>query len=393
MLRMRSHFCVVLVLIQILGSLGHTRPPHHGHQSSAEWLPRVPVAGNWPSAEVLVAEKGLPTDFDWRHVNGMNLVTADWNQHIPQYCGACWIHGTLSALNDRIKVMRAGQFPDVRLGRQSIMNCVPGANESDPPPGCDGGDAWMIHHYMHKTKVPDETCMPYQAKNMGCTPDTICSNCATTGGCWAVKNFISYGVSSYGSVSGEQAMMKEIYARGPIVCSFATDARYMLNFSEVAARNEGVYTTRQKKKASDVDHDMEVAGWGETPSGLKYWAIRNSWGTYWGETGWLKMERGTNALLMESDCAWAVPSFEGLDEDLAGRVMGDYRRGILPKTEVEERVAAEALQSFPLATQALSATFLTAVSAACLAGAFMAVIIVRVTEHKDTQSQQPFIMG
>jgi C1A family cysteine protease len=30
----------------------------------------------------------------------------------------------------------------------------------------------------------------------------------------------------------------------------------------------------------DIDHDIEVVGWGETTDGLPYWVCRNSWGEY-----------------------------------------------------------------------------------------------------------------
>lgn len=55
----------------------------------------------------------------------------------------------------------------------------------------------MIHKYMYENKVPDESCMPYQGMNMGCQADTVCRNCAKDNGCWAVPDFIGYGVSSY----------------------------------------------------------------------------------------------------------------------------------------------------------------------------------------------------
>ena len=273
---------------------------NHGYKSSRPWLPRT-APTNLVTADALVSQDELPEAFDWRNVGGQNFVTSDVNQHIPQYCGSCWIHGTTAALNDRIKVMRKGQFPDVMLARQVLMNCVPDptANVSAPPPGCNGGDPWMIHKYLKENDVPDETCMPYQARNMQCTPADQCRNCLSKHGCWPIKTWTGYGVSSFGNLSGEVAMMKEIYARGPIVCSFATDDVFMMNYSKVASENDGVYTSNKKYTDDDIDHSMEVAGWGKTASGTKYWIIRNSWGTYWGSSGWLKLKRGVNMLMSE----------------------------------------------------------------------------------------------
>lgn len=51
-----------------------------------------------------------------------------------------------------------------------------------------------------------------------------------------------------------------------------------MNFTEVASKQEGVYYTGQNFTEDQVDHVMEVAGWGETPSGVKYWVIRSIFG-------------------------------------------------------------------------------------------------------------------
>jgi hypothetical protein len=391
---MPSSLAGLLVLIQMLAALGEEMHWNHGHVSSARWLPRE-LAGPAVAAETLVAEESLPTHFDWRNVNGKNFVTADWNQHIPQYCGACWIHGTVSALNDRIKVMRQAKFPDVMLGRQAVVNCVPSADGKGPNPGCNGGDAWLIHRYMHENKIPDETCMPYQARNMACEPFNVCRNCGTgEKGCWPVKNWIGYGVSSYGKVVGEKAMMKEIYARGPIVCSFATDDDYMYRFSENVIQHEGVYATPKRYNESQIDHDMEVAGWGETPSGMKYWVIRNSWGTYWGESGWLKLRRGVNELLSESDCAWAVPTFDDIDVDLEGKVLGDYMLGIQTLPEVAAKVDGPvALAQAGLeASDGKNVGSTAALPCAFIAGIAVTLAVVKLAGSKRMQ-KQPFILG
>merc|ERR1711972_115604 len=147
-------------------------------------------------------------------------------------------------------------------------------------------------------------------------------------------------------------------------------------------RHEGVYVTRQEKTADDIDHIMEVAGWGETPAGRKYWVIRNSWGTYWGEAGWAKLERGVNALMVESDCSWAVPTWDGLDEALDGRTSGDYKYGKQPievfAHEWTPLDAAEATGESPSG----GATVLAAAVAAFSGGVATVLLAMRVSNRR-----------
>lgn len=50
---------------------------------------------------------------------------------------------------------------------------------------------------------------------------TICQECDSNGKCWAREKAKIYGISEYGFISGEDAMIKEIINRGPIVCNIA----------------------------------------------------------------------------------------------------------------------------------------------------------------------------
>lgn len=245
----------------------------------------------------------LPNEFDWRNVNGINYVTTNLNQHYPQYCGSCWLHAGISVLNDRLKIARKAQFPEINLARQVVLNCGNSTAGS-----CHGGSDYGVYVFASKFGIPDDTCQLYSAQEHGCTAFRNCMNCdpptleSPHGVCYAVQSYDRYFVREYGKLKKPSVheMKAEIFRRGPISCS--VDA----SFVEKGQYKPGDIV-RVKDLKWDLDHDISVAGWGvDKETGEEYWIVRNSWGSFMHEDGWFKVLLGHNSMGIEHECSWAV---------------------------------------------------------------------------------------
>lgn len=124
----------------------------------------------------------------------------------------------------------------------------------------------------------------------------MCENCSPTQGCFNQDNYKVYKVDEYGKVKGEEAMMQEIYQRGPIACGVATPEAFE-NYTG------GIF--HDTTGDLDITHNVALVGYG-VENGTKYWVARNSWGTHYGEDGFVRIIRGINNLAIESDCEWAT---------------------------------------------------------------------------------------
>merc|ERR1719272_2658495 len=267
-----------------------------------------------PLPQDYIKDADLPDSWDWRNINGTNYCTMSRNQHIPQYCGSCWAHGSVSALGDRIKIARKAKGVDINLSVQHVLNCGNAGS-------CHGGSALGVYSWIadvtNKTGagITYDTCNPYLAcsaestegfcgklpggpEAWDCKAENICRTCSTFtsmgGACVEVDRYPNATVEEFGSVSGADEMAKEIMTRGPIACN--VDAEPLHNYTG------GVISTAGKA----VNHIISITGWG-VDAGQPYWVMRNSWGEFWGEMGYAKVAKGKNALLIESTCAWAVP--------------------------------------------------------------------------------------
>jgi cathepsin X len=260
-----------------------------------------------PRPQDYLSEEALPDAFTWCNVNGTNYCTMSRNQHLPQYCGSCWAHGAVSALADRIKIKRNAKGTDINLSVQHMLNC--GGVGS-----CHGGSVtgpyqWIKSLSASGTGISYETSNPYMAcssessegfcghADWSCNAMNTARTCSTfseSGGkCVGLNHYPNATISEYGSISGASAMAKEIYARGPISCGI--DAVPLLKYTGGIIKEAG----------SGVDHVISIVGWGKEGND-EYWIVRNSWGEYWGDMGYVYVEKGNNALSLESQCAWAT---------------------------------------------------------------------------------------
>jgi len=233
------------------------------------------------------------TSVDWRNANGMSLVTKDLNQHIPQYCGSCFIHGTLSSLADRVKILRQAACPDYNFAIQYVLNCG-----QDVAGTCDGGSPTGTFQFVQENGVPEDTCLQYQADDFACSAINTCRNCKGPPGmgtCWAQTNYTTFWVDEYDSISEVPSIMAEIAARGPVAAGI--DATVLETYTG------GIITATEP---SDINHVVSIVGYG-TENGTDYWICRNSWGQYWGEQGWFRIIRGVDALGIEDMVSWATP--------------------------------------------------------------------------------------
>lgn len=242
---------------------------------------------------------GYPDEFTWCNKDGVNYCTQSRNQHIPQYCGSCWAHGAVSALQDRIKIARQAAHPDIVLSVQHILDYNGGGS-------CHGGSLGGPYQWIHQQSdgISYETSNPYTAcssessegfcKSGNWKQGDIARTCGTFGeACVGLTEYPNATIADYGQISGENAMMKEIYNRGPIACG--------INAVPIEDYTGGI----AKGFSFMTDHVISVVGWGQDEKEGQYWVVRNSWGQSWGEFGFVRVKVGALAL---RGCAWAVPA-------------------------------------------------------------------------------------
>ncbi|KAF0032105.1 hypothetical protein F2P81_016660 [Scophthalmus maximus] len=202
----------------------------------------------------------IPKSVDYRK---KGMVTPVKNQGA---CGSCWAFSAAGALEGQL-AKTTGKLVD--LSPQNLVDCSGKYGNK----GCNGGFMSSAFQYVIDNQgIDSDASYPYRAQVQQClyNPTYRAANC-----------------SSYRFLpeADEQALKQALATIGPI--SVGIDATR----PKFAFYRSGVYndpTCTQK-----VNHGVLAVGYG-TLSGQDYWLVKNSWGTHFGDEGYIRMTRNKN---------------------------------------------------------------------------------------------------
>ncbi|MCK8603284.1 C1 family peptidase [Desulfoferrobacter suflitae] len=196
----------------------------------------------------------LPPAFDWRDNNGVTPVKDQG------YCGSCWAFSTVAVLEHQIKIL-CGTTVD--LSEQYLVSCnLDGM-------GCNGG--WWAHDYHQSPGAVPESEFPYAGQDLAC------------GGPYSHPYQIDWWSYTNTSVG---AIKQAIYDYGAVAASICVGP----NFQHYTG---GIFNADESSSCTEpylTNHGITLVGWNDD-HGVDdgYWILKNSWGPYWGENGYMRI--------------------------------------------------------------------------------------------------------
>ena len=214
---------------------------------------KAPV-GSFGCGSFSNSASGAPASIDWR-TKGAVTTVKDQGQ-----CGSCWTFSSTGAMEGAWAIAK-GQLID--LAEQELVDC---AGLKYGSMGCNGGQMEGAFKFIIENGQCAASSYPYTAK------DGTCHSCSA----------VAHATSCSDVKPNDQLSLKAAVTKQPVAVAIEADTKYFQSYSG------GVLTS--SSCGTSLDHGVLAVGYGEE-NGQKYWLVKNSWGTSWGEQGYVKIGR------------------------------------------------------------------------------------------------------
>merc|ERR1712072_259828 len=205
-------------------------------------------------------ETDTPASIDW---TTEGAVTPVKNQG---QCGSCWAFSTTGSTEGAYQIS-TGKL--LSFSEQELVDCAGSYGNQ----GCNGGLMDNGFKYLESKGDALESTYSYTGKSGSCSSSKS-SNPALAAG----------KVTSFNDVTSDSVQqMEAAVSKGPVSVAIEADQ------SGFQFYKSGVFSGAC---GTNLDHGVLVVGYG-TDSGKDYWKIKNSWGTTWGDQGYIRLARGT----------------------------------------------------------------------------------------------------
>jgi len=245
-------------------TLGHNQ---FSHLSLDEWKQYIrlgltkPVSEE-PPVKIHQAEDFVaPTAYDWAAQGAVTGVKDQGN------CGSCWSFSSTGALEGAYYI-KSKQL--ISLSEQDLVDCDTTSNGGSDA-GCNGGLMDNAFTWVKKNGgICTEAAYPYTSGSTG--KSTTCNDKACAKQAAVPK--------SYTDVATTDAALVSAIAQQPVSVAIEADQ------SAFQLYKSGVFTGTC---GTNLDHGVLAVGYG-----TDYYKVKNSWGSSWGESGFIRLTRNSS---------------------------------------------------------------------------------------------------